>query len=66
VDGGLVPSAEIEAAANALRFLWVSEENRRSLMETGRGANYLWQARLALEAALAVRGRDVRQHETEQ
>lgn len=59
VDGSTVPAHEIEAAADALRILWESEENQRALRETGCGANWLWQARLALEAAQAVRGRSV-------
>lgn len=66
VDGSAVPAAEIEAAADALRILWESEENQRSLKETGCGANWLWQARLAREAALAVRGRSVQPHDTTQ
>jgi hypothetical protein len=66
IDGSLVPAHEIEAAADALRILWNSEENQRAIKETGHGANWLLQARLALEAALAVRGRDVREHRTEQ
>lgn len=55
VDGSRVTAAEIEAAADALKTLWESEENQRSLEKTGFGANYLWQARLALKAAAAVR-----------
>lgn len=66
VDGSDVPPEEIEAAADALRILWNSEENQKSLKETGFGANWLYQARVALEAALAVRGRGVQRHETEQ
>ncbi|WP_291869677.1 hypothetical protein [Bradyrhizobium sp.] len=66
VDGSQVPAAEIEAAADALRILWESDENKRALKETGAGANWLWQARLALEAALAVRGKAVQGHHTEQ
>lgn len=66
VDGSQVPAAEIEAAADALRILWESEENQRALRETGGGANWLWQARLALEAALAVRGKAVGRHGTTQ
>lgn len=50
---------ELDAAADALRILWNSEENQRSLRETGHGANWLLQARVALEAALSVRGRSV-------
>lgn len=61
-----VPSHEIEAAADALRILWNSEENQKAIKETGMGASWLFQAKLALEAALAVRGRDVQRHETEQ
>lgn len=66
VDESVVPASEIEAAADALRILWESEENQRALKETGCGANWLWQARLALEAALAVRGRSVQAHGTAQ
>lgn len=66
VDGSPIPEAEIEAAADALRILWNSDRNQQSLKETGHGANWLWQARLALEAALAVRGHPARYHETEQ
>jgi hypothetical protein len=66
VDGSPVAASEIEAAADALRILWQGEENQRSLRETGFGANYLLQARVALEAALLVRGREVTEHETPQ
>lgn len=67
VDGSPVPAAEIEASADALRILWESEENQRAIKETGAGANWLWQARVALEAALVVRGKAVRRtHGTEQ
>jgi hypothetical protein len=66
IDGSIVPAAEIEAAADALRILWESPENQHALKETGCGANWLWQARLALEAALAVRGRSVQTHDTAQ
>jgi len=65
-EGSPVAPEEIEAAADALRILWEGEENQKALKATGSGANYLWQARVALEAALAVRGRVVRQHGTEQ
>lgn len=58
-DDSPVPNHEIEAAADALRILWESEENQRSLKETGHGAGWLYQAQLALEAALKVRGRTV-------
>jgi len=58
-DSSPVPNAEIEAAADALRTLWESEENQMHLRETGFGANYLYQAQVALEAALRVRGRTV-------
>lgn len=66
VDESVVPAQEIEAAADALRILWESEENQRSLRETGYGAGWLWQARLALEAAQLVRGRSVKGHDTPQ
>lgn len=66
VDESIVPGAEIEAAADALRILWNSDENQQAIKETGHGAGWLWQARLALEAALAVRGRSVLDHGTEQ
>ena len=65
-DSATVPAEEIEAAGDALRILWQSDENQAALKETGHGANYFWQARLALEAAAAVRGRHVVKHETEQ
>lgn len=58
-DDSPVPNAEIEAAADALRILWESERNQRSLREVGAGAGWLYQAQLALEAALKVRGRAV-------
>lgn len=65
-NSATVPADEIEAAGDALRILWQSDENQAALKETGHGANYFWQARLALEAAAAVRGRRVVKHETEQ
>ena len=58
-DSSPVPNAEIEAAADALRTLWESEENQKYLRETGFGASYLYPAQVALEAALKVRGRTV-------
>jgi len=58
-DDSPVPNAEIEAAADALRILWNSERNQQSLKETGHGAGWLYQAQVALEAALKVRGRIV-------
>lgn len=58
-DDTPVPAAEIEAAADALRILWNGEQNQAAIKETGHGASWLYQARLALEAALAVRGRQV-------
>lgn len=66
VDKSMVPAAEIEAAADALRTLWESAENQRALKETGHGANWLLQARLALEPALSVCGRSVQTHGTAQ
>lgn len=54
-----VPDAEVEAAADALRILWNSEENKRNLEETGFGASYAYQAKVAIEAALMVRNRIV-------
>lgn len=65
-DSATVSAQEIEAAGDALRILWQSDENQAALKESGHGANYFWQARLALEAAAAVRGRHVVKHETEQ
>lgn len=59
-----IPHAEIEAAADALRILWNSEKNQNSLRETGFGASYAYQARVALEAALAVRNRIVSESPT--
>jgi hypothetical protein len=61
-----VPADEIEAAGDALRILWQSNENQAALKATGHGANWFWQARLALEAAAAVRGRQLVRHGTEQ
>ena len=66
VEESTVPAPEIEAAADALRILWNSEENQRALRETGCGANWLLQARCALEAAQAVRGRTTIMHDTPQ
>jgi hypothetical protein len=51
----LVPDAEIEAAADAVRILWESNPNP----ETGFGPSYLVLAKEALEAALKVRGKNV-------
>ena len=65
-DDSQVPNDEIEAAADALRILWNSDRNQQSLKETGHGAGWLYQAQVALEAALAVRGRGVHRHDTEQ
>lgn len=59
LDNTPVPEAEIEAAADALRILWNGDENQASLKATGHGAGWLYQARVALEAALAVRGRHI-------
>jgi hypothetical protein len=59
-DESPVPNHEIEAAADALRILWNGAENQKSLSETGHGAGWLLQAQVALEAALAVRGKHVR------
>lgn len=58
-DDSPVSNAEIEAAADALRILWNSDRNQKSLEETGHGAGWLYQAQIALEAALRVRGRQV-------
>ena len=58
-DESKVPDAEIEAPADALRSLWNSAENQRALKETGYGASWLYQARIALDAARKVRGRSV-------
>ena len=58
-DNSPVSNAEIEAAADALRILWNSDRNKKSLEETGHGAGWLYQAQVALEAALHVRGRQV-------
>lgn len=58
-DDSPVANAEIEAAADALRILWQSPRNQQSLRETGFGANWLYQAQVALEAAQRVRGRQV-------
>jgi hypothetical protein len=60
-DGSPVPNPEIEAAGDALQALWNGEENQRHLKETGCGASFLFQAQVALEAALLVRGRLVSQ-----
>lgn len=65
-DNSPVPSAEIEAAADALRILWNSERNQQSIRETGHGAGWLLQAQVALEAALSVRGRIVTEAPREQ
>lgn len=65
-ESATVSAEEIEAAGDALRILWNSDENQASLKETGHGANWFWQARMALEAAAAVRGRHVVRHETAQ
>lgn len=59
-------ASEIEAAGDALRILWNSDENQAALKETGGGASWFYQARIALEAAAAVRGRHVIRHETAQ
>ena len=37
VEESSVPAAEIEAAADALKVLWESEENQRSFEKTGLG-----------------------------
>jgi hypothetical protein len=58
-DDSPVSNAEIEAAADALRILWNSDRNKKSLEDTGYGAGWLYQAQVALEAALRVRGRQV-------
>jgi hypothetical protein len=58
-DESPVPNPEIEAAADALRILWQGAQNQSSLKETGHGAGWLYQAQVALEAALKVRGRTV-------
>jgi hypothetical protein len=65
-ESATVPPEEIEAAGDALRILWESDENQAALKETGHGANWFWQARLALEAAAAVRGRQIVTHGTQQ
>jgi hypothetical protein len=65
-ESATVPADEIEAAGDALRILWQSDENQAALKETGHGANWFWQARLALEAAAAIRGRHIVKHGTEQ
>jgi len=65
-ESALATPEEIEAAGDALRILWNSDENQAALKETGAGANWFYQARLALEAAAAVRGRIVIKHETAQ
>lgn len=63
-DGSPVSKNEIEAAADALRILWESAENQQALRERGAGASWLHQAKIALEAALAVRERPVVPHDS--
>jgi len=58
-DDSSVSNAEIEAAADALRVLWESDRNQQALRETGAGAGWLFQAQVALEAALRFRGKNV-------
>lgn len=58
-DESSVPRNEIEAAADALRILWNSEENQTAIKESGHGASWFLMAKVALEAALAVRDRIV-------
>lgn len=66
-EGSTVSAIEIEAAGDALRALWGSDENQAALKETGHGSNFFWQARIALEAAALVRGKNVApRHGTEQ
>jgi hypothetical protein len=52
----LVTNAEIEAAAEALRALWDSNDNREAIRRSGHGASWRHQAIVALAAAAASRG----------
>lgn len=56
-ESDIVPFGEIEAAADAIRILWESDECQEAIKATGRGPGYLFVAKVALEAAAKVRGR---------